>query len=186
MFSGIVVSYQRLLPYHAILGQEHGKSSARVVAKAWSISVWSEFSVKLKHISKHIRFELRAILLILPYHSRHFRLRLLASNRSILVWWLFIQNIYHQSLRKSEHILPSMRGKRWFRAVLSDLRIFPNHARIKPGWGLCSTPLPSPLPSPSCLEVNPNPDPTPHSNPIPKREGRYTARNRAKSSRTMG
>ena len=47
--SSIVVSDQRLLPYHALLGQEAKPCSQklrRVVAKAWSISVWSKVSTR--------------------------------------------------------------------------------------------------------------------------------------------
>ena len=47
----------RLLPYHAILGQDHGKKLSRVIAKAWLTPVWSifyrNFKINIQSIFGH-------------------------------------------------------------------------------------------------------------------------------------
>ena len=117
---------------------------SRVVAKAWSISVLSEFSMrKLKTVFQGFseRFEQFCCCYhiisyrITPFLGQYYGLYSSSGFWPGIAWTQFFKHLSSicQSLRKSEHILPSMQGKRWFPVVLSDFRLFPNHARIRSG-----------------------------------------------------
>ena len=99
------------------------------------------------------------------YHiiSRHFRLGLLARDWSILALWQFSQNIYRQSLRKSEHILPSMQALIWgnFERFLTLCKW-----RTDQAWLRATSP-----PTPSRRLIVTRPDPTLTQTPTRGRVG---------------
>ena len=141
MFFGIVVSDQRLFPYHAILVQDNGQKLSSCCQGLIDFDV--RISIRrLKTDSKHFRNMRNFAAPAISYHAI-FRPILWAiaqafGQESIDIRLVTIhQNIYHQSLGKSEHGLPSMRGKRWFRVVLSDFRLFPH------GSGLVASHIPT-------------------------------------------